>query len=73
MRTAGLTARELTVLVLLAEGCTAVAMAHRLGCSPRTVHKHTGSIYRKLEVHDRLAAVLEAQRRGLLARPTGTP
>jgi len=66
VRAAGLTARELGVLVLLAEGLTAAAIARRLGCSLHTVHKHTGNIYRKLEARDRLTEVLEAQRRGLL-------
>jgi DNA-binding CsgD family transcriptional regulator len=63
---ADLTGRELSVLLCLAEGLTAGAIAHRLGCSPRTVSKHSGNIYRKLEVSDRLSAVLEAQRRGIL-------
>jgi DNA-binding CsgD family transcriptional regulator len=65
-READLTGRELSVLLCLAEGLTAGAIAHRLGCSPRTVSKHGGNIYRKLGVSDRLSAVLEAQRRGIL-------
>jgi DNA-binding CsgD family transcriptional regulator len=68
-RDAGLTGREVSVLALLAQGCSAVAIAHRLGCSPRTVHKHVGSVYRKLGVADRLSAVLEGQRRGMLRSP----
>ena len=52
--------------MMLAEGLTASAAARRLGCSPRTVHKHIGNLYRKLSVRDRLQAVLEAQQRGLL-------
>ena len=65
----GLTGREVDVLLMLAEGLTASAAARRLGCSPRTVHKHVGNLYRKLSVRDRLQAVLEAQRRGLLPAP----
>ena len=61
-----LTDRELAVLHLLVEGCTAVAMAHRLGISVRTVQKHLEHVYRKLGVCDRLRAVLAAQRSGLL-------
>jgi ATP/maltotriose-dependent transcriptional regulator MalT len=61
-----LTARELVVLTLLAEGLTATAIAHRLNISPRTVHKHQENLYRKLGTADRLAAVLRAQRLGLL-------
>ena len=65
-RDAGLTGRELTVLLCLADGLTAGAIAHRLGCSVRTVGKHSENIHRKLGVRDRLSAVLEAQRRGIL-------
>lgn len=61
-----LTPRERVVLVLLAKGCTAEAMARRLGISPRTVHKHLEHLYRKLGASDRLSAVLAAQQRGLL-------
>ena len=60
-----LTERELVVLALVVEGCTAEAMARRLGISPRTVHKHQEHLYRKLGASDRLSAVLVAQRRGL--------
>lgn len=66
VQAAGLTARELAVLVLLAQGLTATATAHRLGCSPHTVHKHTTNLYRKLGARDRVTAVLEAQRQGLI-------
>ena len=62
-----LTSRELAVLHLLVEGCTALAMAHRLGISVRTVQKHLEHVYRKLGVGDRLGAVLTAQRTGLLS------
>jgi DNA-binding CsgD family transcriptional regulator len=69
----GLTGRELTVLVLLGRGGSAATIARRLGCSPRTVQKHVGNIYRKLGVSDRLTAVLEAQRRSLLPAPGRVP
>lgn len=74
-RACGLTGREVGVLQCLAEGLTAAAIAHRLGCSVRTVTTHTTSLYRKLGVHDRLTAVLEAQRRGVLpaVSPATTP
>lgn len=71
VRDAGLTGRELGVLLCLAEGLTAGAIAHRLGCSVRTVGKHSENLYRKLGVRDRLGAVLDAQRRGILG-PAGT-
>lgn len=68
----GLSARELEVLDLLAGGLTAHAIARRLAVSERTVHKHVGSIYRKLDVHDRLVAVARARELGILADP-GSP
>lgn len=54
---AGLTRRELAVLGLVAEGLTATAVAHQLGISPRTVHKHLEHAYRKLGVGDRITAI----------------
>jgi DNA-binding CsgD family transcriptional regulator len=68
----GLTPREVVVLQLVAEGLTATAVGHRLGCSPRTVEKHLANLYRKLGVGDRVSAVLEGQRRRLLP-PGGAP
>jgi DNA-binding NarL/FixJ family response regulator len=61
-----LTPRESDVLELLGSGLTAVAIAHRLRISSRTVHKHLERVYGKLCVNDRLAAVIEARRLGLL-------
>ncbi|KUO01324.1 hypothetical protein AQJ84_02405 [Streptomyces resistomycificus] len=63
----GLTPRETAVLRLLAEGLPAQAIGRRLHVSVRTVHKHLQSVYRKLDAPDRLSAVLNAQRLGLLA------
>lgn len=64
-----LTARELAVLRLIADGATSGAAGRRLGCSPRTVEKHTQNIYRKLEVRDRVSAVTVARAIGLLQPP----
>lgn len=61
---AGLTGRETSVLGLVAAGHTSHAVAHRLGCSPRTVDKHLERIYRKLGVRDRLNAVRVARLQG---------
>jgi DNA-binding CsgD family transcriptional regulator len=61
-----LTNREATVLNLLAQGLTAAAIGRRLGISVRTVHRHQGHLYRKLQASDRLVAVLRAQALGLL-------
>ena len=64
-----LTPREQDILGLLCEGLTAVAMARRLGLSPRTVTKHQQRLYRKLGTSDRLATVLRAQRLGMATMP----
>lgn len=55
-----LTDREIEVLQLLADGHTAAVIARLAHCSPRTVHRHLGSIYDKLGVSDRLSAVKQA-------------
>src|SRR6266545_4983195 len=71
-----LTPREVAVLTLLGDALTATAIARRLTISPRTVHRHIDSIYRKLRTNDRLATVLRARDEGLLAdpnRPSGRP
>jgi predicted ATPase/DNA-binding CsgD family transcriptional regulator len=53
---AGLTAREVEVLHLLAGGLTDQQIADKLVLSPRTVHAHISSIYSKLAVTSRSAA-----------------
>lgn len=53
----GLTARETSVLALLAAGFSNRAIARRLGCAPRTVEKHLERVYRKLGVRDNVNAV----------------
>jgi predicted ATPase/DNA-binding CsgD family transcriptional regulator len=62
----GLSARELEVLKLVAEGLTDSQVAQRLYLSPRTVGHHLRSAYRKLGVSSRTAAVKEAAGRGLI-------
>jgi DNA-binding CsgD family transcriptional regulator len=61
-----LTRRETEVLTLLSDGLLARTIAARMEVSTRTVHKHLGSAYRKLEAHDRLLAVRRAQSMGLI-------
>ena len=53
---AGLTAREVEVLGLVAQGLTDAQVAERLYLSPRTIGRHLASIYNKLGVATRLAA-----------------
>ena len=61
-----LTARELQVLELLAEGLANKAIAERLGISDQTVKFHVSSISGKLGAANRTDAVRRAVRRGLL-------
>jgi two-component system, NarL family, nitrate/nitrite response regulator NarL len=61
-----LTARELAVLSLCAEGLSTRDIAVRLGVAAATVKTHLQSIYHKLDVPDRASAVAAALRRGLL-------
>ena len=65
---AGLTARELEVLELVAEGWRNSDIAARLFVSERTVAHHVSAILRKLEVRTRGQAGAEAARRGILRR-----
>jgi predicted ATPase/DNA-binding CsgD family transcriptional regulator len=62
---AGLTAREVEVLRLLAGGLTDVQVAEKLVLSPRTVHAHVSSIYSKLGVTSRSRATRYAIEHGL--------
>jgi hypothetical protein len=57
------------VLVLLAAGSTARAIARQLLVSPHTIGKHLEHIYTKLGVGDRLSAVSQAHSLGLLPLP----
>jgi non-specific serine/threonine protein kinase len=63
---AGLTARESEVLSLLAEELSNPQIAERLVVSRRTVDAHLRSIYDKLGVRSRDAAVRVAREQGLL-------
>lgn len=61
-----LTAREREILTLVAEGLSAPDIGREIHLSPTTVKGHLHTLYDKLGVSDRAAAVAEAMRRGLL-------
>jgi ATP/maltotriose-dependent transcriptional regulator MalT len=61
-----LTARELEVLRLVAEGLTDGEIAERLVLSKHTVHRHLQNAYARLACSSRAAAVAEAHRLQLL-------
>ena len=61
-----LTAREMDVLTLMAQGLTNKTIAARLGISDQTVKFHVASISGKLGAANRTDAVRRAVRRGLL-------
>lgn len=70
---AGLTAREMDVLTLLAAGESTQSISDTLTLSPHTVRNHVKNLLAKLGAHSRLQAVAKAQQRQIIdaARPTG--
>jgi DNA-binding CsgD family transcriptional regulator len=63
---AGLTAREVDVLRLVAQGLTDARIAEQLVLSPRTVNTHLRSIYAKIGVSSRSTATRFAFEHGLI-------
>jgi HD-GYP domain-containing protein (c-di-GMP phosphodiesterase class II) len=63
---AGLSAREVEVLGLVAEGCSNAQIAERLVISRRTAEHHVQHIYTKIGVSSRAAAALFAMEHRLL-------
>jgi DNA-binding NarL/FixJ family response regulator len=63
---AGLTAREVEILRLVARGLSNKEIAKRLVISPKTVGKHVEHIYAKTHASNRAAAGLFATQHGLL-------
>ncbi|WP_027863410.1 HD domain-containing phosphohydrolase [Marmoricola sp. URHB0036] len=63
---AGLTAREVEVLSLVACGCTTSEVARRLVISTKTVSNHLEHIYLKAGVNNRAGAALFAAEHGLV-------
>jgi DNA-binding CsgD family transcriptional regulator len=63
---AGLTARQMDVLALVAEGLQNAEIAERLFISPKTVDHHISAILSKLNVPSRAKAVTTATELGLI-------
>ncbi len=66
---AGLTAREVDVLRLLARGMPNKKIAAELGISPKTVRNHVEHIYTKTGASSRVTASLFATQHGLFSDP----
>ena len=66
---AGLTAREVEVLRLVAAGCGNRQIAEQLVISPRTAEHHVQSIYAKIGASSRAAAAVFAMEHDLLRTP----
>jgi DNA-binding NarL/FixJ family response regulator len=61
-----LTKREHEVLVCVTAGMTNQEVGHNLGISEKTVEKHLGAIFDKLNVSSRVEAAVQAVQRGLV-------
>ena len=68
-----LSPREVELLEYIVRGETEAQIARRLFISPHTVRTHVKSIYRKLHVRSRAAAVRLTLESGLLHRPPSKP
>jgi len=66
VRPHGLSARELEVLRLVAQGKTNRAIATQLFLSEKTVDRHVSNIFGKLSVATRAAATAYAYEHGLV-------
>ncbi|WP_298766779.1 response regulator transcription factor [uncultured Polaribacter sp.] len=61
-----LTNRETEILTHLSKGLNYTSIADNLIISPATVRKHLENIYKKLQVHSKIEAVLKAQKRKII-------
>ena len=68
-----LTPRQREILDLIAAGLSTSEMGTKLMISTETVRNHLRSVFKELDVHTRLEAIVKARRLGLLARPALGP
>lgn len=61
-----LTPKEEMVLRFIAEGCAVADLAKKLSVSAGTVRNHLNHVNEKLQTHNRLEAVFQARRRGII-------
>jgi PAS domain S-box-containing protein len=62
---AALTHREREVLELICEGLTDGEISEKLGLSRNTIRNHVATLYGKIDVHRRSAAIVWARERGI--------
>ena len=70
---ATLTADEHQIILLVSKGLRNKQIAQQLALSEATVHCRLASIFRKLEVTDRLDLLIYAYRYGLAPLPRSSP
>ncbi|MGB0890708.1 MAG: response regulator [Flavobacteriaceae bacterium] len=61
-----LSKRETEILIHLSKGLNYSSIAGNLFISPSTVRKHIENTYRKLQVHNKMEAVLKARKQNLI-------
>lgn len=66
-----LTPRELEVLRLISQGLRNRQIAEQLVISEKTVGNHVSNVFRKLQVNDRVQAIIRAREVGLGSDPEG--
>lgn len=61
-----LTKRETEILIQLSKGLNYNSISDNLFISPSTVRKHIENIYKKLQVHSKMEAVMKAKKKNII-------